>query len=282
MKFNQNKFDDCSISDYSNTIFPLFNIFLEKSEENESSYGDSSFANVNLFNFNEMSRTEGLTNNITNEEKNNNEIKAKKNLTIFTITNTKKKHLGRKRKSDSSKAWHNKYSDDNLRRKVKHLVIKSVMDFSNKKIYSLYKGNIGHNILKKEFLILNKKQKSNANVEDNKAFLNKSIGDILSDKISEKYTNFEKDHNKKLVEILKNENDLNIKFYFNNFFNLTFLQCLEHYRGSKYFDELNGIICFEEDKKNINDEDDYIKILEKYVKNYEIILNKKKSRKKAS
>lgn len=276
MKFNQKQFDLNSISDYSNTNFPLFNTFFD-----EASNGYSNYDTFNLSNFNEMSRTEGLTNNLTNEEKNDNEIKVKKNLTIFTITNTKKNHLGRKRKSDSSKAGHNKYSDDNLRRKVKHLVIKSAMDFINKKIYSLYRGNIGHNILKKEFLILNKKQKSNANVEDNKAFLNKSIGDILSDKISEKYTNFDKDHNKELVAILKNENDLNIKVYFNNFFNLTFLQCLEHYRGSKSFDELNGIICFDEVKKKINDEEDYIKILEKYVKNYEIILNKKKSRKKA-
>ena len=59
---------------------------------------------------------------------------------------------------------HDKFTDDNLRKKCKHLVLDSVMEFINKKIYSLYNGNIGNNIYRKEILTLNKSQKSKANI----------------------------------------------------------------------------------------------------------------------
>lgn len=272
-----NILNNSSIKDFSNS-YNIFNSYSEINEGNDSSYeGYLRTDNFNFPNFNEISKTEGPTNNITNEERYNIQIPQRRNKITFNITSTQ---LGRKRKSDTSKRGHTKFSDDNIIRKIKHLVIKRVQDLVNKILKSLLNGNIGHNYLKKEFLILNKKLKSNATVETNKAFLNKSIGDILSVKISSKYTNFAEDHNQKLVEFLKNDNNLNMKFNFKKFFDLTFLQCLQHYRGTQYFDELNGMICFNEEKKNIKDEkDQYIEILENYVNNYEKIINKKRVRK---
>ena len=213
-----------------------------------------------------------------NQEKylENNDIKN--NKIIFTISN-KQTLLGRKKKSENIKGKHNKFSEDNLRRKVKHLVIRSIMNYINEKIESLYKGKKS---FQKKFLTLNKMQKSNADVNYNKDFLNKKIGNILSDKISKKYTIHKEDHNKSLVKYLIKEKDINKKIFFNNFFNLTFLQCLKHYSGEKPIKELEGAKCFNDDKNTLEN-DDYILLLENYIKNYEEkIMNKKKKKKRLS
>ena len=43
-------------------------------------------------------------------------------------------YIGAKIKKSFEKGKHNKYSDDNLRRKCKHLILKSMLDFINRKI----------------------------------------------------------------------------------------------------------------------------------------------------
>jgi hypothetical protein len=204
----------------------------------------------------------------------NNDIKNYKK--IFTISSKEKALLGRKKKSENIKGKHNKFSEDNLRRKVKHLVIRSIMNYINEKIESLYKGKKS---FKNKFLTLNKMQKSNADINYNKDFLNKKIGNILSDKISKKYTIHKEDHNKLLVKYLIKEKDINKKIFFNNFFNLTFLQCLKHYSGEKPIKELEGAKCFNDDKNTLEN-DDYILLLENYIKNYEEKIMNKNSRKK--
>ena len=74
---------------------------------------------------------------------------------------------------------HNKFSDDNLRRKVKHLVLKNVFDFINEKIRSMYRV-INKGIFTKQLLTINQKQISDATILFNKKFLEKSIKDIFS------------------------------------------------------------------------------------------------------
>ena len=223
--------------------------------------------------------------NIDNEQNNqsnnqiyleNNDIKNNKKL--FTIST--KPLLGRKKKFEKNKGKHNKFSDDNLRKKVKHLVIRSVMNYINKKIESSYNDKINNKIIQIKFLTLNKKQKSNSDVDYNKDFLNKKIGDILSDKISKKYTNHKEDHNKTLVNYLSNEKDIYKYIFFNNIFNLTFLQCLKHYNGEKPIMELKGAKSFIEDKNTLEEDDNYISVLENYIKNYEEIILNKNARKK--
>ena len=58
----------------------------------------------------------------------------------------KKTKLGRKRKNDNTIGEHNKYSNDNLRRKCKTLVLNSALEFLNEKIRIIYKGKIGNGI----------------------------------------------------------------------------------------------------------------------------------------
>ena len=190
------------------------------------------------------------------------------------------KKLGRKRKSDNAKSIHNKYSDDILRRKVKCILLKDMMIFINEKIYEMYDGNIGHNIYRKELLTINGDQNSNATIKFNQNFLNKTLGDIFSVNISSKYTDYEPNHNKRLIEYLKNKEDETKRLYFNKLFNLTFLQCLNHYIGKESIEELNGLICFNEKKNTIDEDEEYIEALSQQFNTYEERIMKKKEREK--
>ena len=56
-------------------------------------------------------------------------------------------------------------------------------------------------------LTINQKQKANVLIQFNQEFLNKSIGDIFSENISTKYTNYPLSHNKDLIQDLLNDKD---------------------------------------------------------------------------
>ena len=193
-------------------------------------------------------------------------------------SNSEKKY-GRKKKRDNSKeeAKHSKFTDDNIRRKCKHLVLDSVMKFINLKIEIVYNGNIGNNIFKKKLLTLNSNQTTDASINFNQKFLTKKLREIFSDSISTRFTNFPPQHNKLLIQRLLNEEDENKRDYFKKLFDITFLQCVKHFIGSDYIVELDGMDCFSEVKKQFN-EKDYTEVLEFYFNNFEEIIMKKKSR----
>ena len=195
--------------------------------------------------------------------------------------------LGRKRISDRKKVGHNKFSDDNLRRRTKCIVLNYVEYFINEKIKEVYNGNVGIGIFKKQLLKLNKYQISNSTITYNQQFLHKKLGDIFSDDISKKFTNYNKKHNKEVIEELMNEKNEFIKDFFRNLFNITFLQLLKHFRGDEIIQELQGMkllyqikdesSSYEED--NEEDNEAYIKVLKYYINNFEIIIMGKKARK---
>ena len=165
-----------------------------------------------------------------------------------------KKKRGRKRKSPKieKKEPHNKYSDDNIIKRCKHLVLKYTLEFINNKIKKVYNGNIENGPVKKELQIINNSQKSNSHAEFNKNFIKKKLGEIFSENISGKYKkNYPPNHNKLLIEELMNEKDENKQSFFNKLFNLNFIQCLDHFIGKKYIKELNGLQYFEQIKDDI-------------------------------
>ena len=196
-----------------------------------------------------------------------------------------KNKCGRKTNKDiERKNEHNKYSDDNLRRKCKHLVLKYLLKFINHQISIIYNGNIGNGVFKKQLQTLNQSQKSDATINFNKMFLNKTLADIFAENISGRFTNFPPQHNKLLIEKLMNENDEEKRIYFNKIFNLTFIQCLKHFIGEIKIDLLDGLKCFEDIKNDImeNYEDDgldYYNTLKYYLNNFEVIIYNKKARK---
>ena len=228
-------------------------------------------------------------NNDNNDNNNKSDNKKKKYLFITKDISYKKELLnnllkktvkcGRKKKDDITKGGHNKYSDDNLRRKCKHLVLKSFIDFINEKIEILYEGNIGNNIFKKKFLTFNKTQKAESSITYNKNFLIKTLKEICSDTISSRFTTYRIDHNKNLIEMLLNEEDKEKREYFQKVFNKTFLDCLNHYRGSAFIEVFNGMKLFKDIKEEYKDDKEYLDIITYHLNNYEIIINKKRARK---
>ena len=193
--------------------------------------------------------------------------------------NKEKKLLGRKKREDSGSGDHNKFSDDNLRRKVKHLVIDSAFKFINEKIKKIYNGNIGHGIYVKKLFIINQKQITEASIQFNKDFLNKTLGDIFSEDISQRYTSYNPHHNQTLIKALINEKDEDKKTYFKKLFNITFKDCLKHFRGSQKVEELEGMKGFNDIKPKYKDDIDYLSCLESNIMNYEEKINNKKTRK---
>ena len=121
------------------------------------------------------------------------------------------------------------------------------------------------------------KQIASFNIEFNKKFLNKKLKEILSVNISRKYK-CKFDYNRKVINKLLGEKDKEKKEYFTSLFNLTFLDYLEHFRGSKTIPVLEGVKSFEQFKQKFTNDSNFLETLEYYVMNYEIVLNKKKSR----
>ena len=201
---------------------------------------------------------------------------------INKLKNDLTQPLNKKRgrtKTGNNESTHTRFSDDNLRRKVKHIVLQNTMNFINEKIREIY-GNIGSGIFIKKLLIINQRQKTNATILFNKEFLNKTLGEIFSEDISSRYTNNRKDHNKILIEKLMEDKDEAKKNYFQKLFNITFVDCLEHFRGDKEIEELKGLISFKDlELEDKNKDKEYQETLNHYVYNYEIITSRKKERK---
>ena len=193
--------------------------------------------------------------------------------------------LNKKRKNDSYKKPTNhrsKYSYDNLKRECKHLVIENAMSFVNKKIFEEYNGNIGEGILEKKLYKLNQNQKKNSNAEFNQLFIKKTLKEILSQNITKKIKYFNEDHNKRVIEKVLEEK----KGKFEKLFNITFIECLDHFIGNKKIEVLNGFTLFNELKENIvkKNKDEgisYYENLEIFLKEFEKRINDSKPRKKS-
>ena len=147
-------------------------------------------------------------------------------------------------------------------------------------IKKLYNNNIGDGYFKKQLLTLKNEPKSNI-TKYNKELLTKTLGEIFSENISNRYSNYSKQHNQSLIKELINEDNFVKRFYFQKLFSLTFLQCLKHFRGEETIQELEGMKLFNDIKYELNndDDDDYIRTVEIYIKTYENIIYRKKIRK---
>ena len=173
---------------------------------------------------------------------------------------------------------HNKFANDNLRKKSKHIILSELLNFLNLKLREIYNGNLGNGILLKQLLTMNHKQKSNINISDNKIFLQKTLQDIFSDEISKRYTNFPSTHNKDLINRLLNEEDDQKRNYFNKLFNLTFIQVLHHFQNKEKIEELLGLKTYIEALKKYENEKDYYENLVFHITNFQEIIDSKKSR----
>ena len=191
-------------------------------------------------------------------------------------TNNDKEYLGKKKEIKE-----NKYTHDKLRKRVRIIALKAIINFVNDKIKDFYK-NIGKGLLEKQFKEIDKTNLSHSKVGYDKIFIEYKLKEIFSWNISSKMTSLLKEHNKNLLDqLIHSEIGGN---FFNELFEMTFSQCLEHIQGKKYYQILNGIISLEKimekfcDKKEINDkifcENFYLVFM-----NYQDLIQKKTTRK---
>ena len=196
-------------------------------------------------------------------------------------SNKPQEKLGRKCKrnkymSPKDKKVHDKFTPDNLRKKIKNLVLKNLLEFINNKIKSMYNNNIGHGNSEKKLFCLKAQKTDTSSLYFE--FMNKNLKDIFSQDISEKCSLYKKDHNKNIIESLITDEDENKKNYFTKLFSLTFEDCLKNFRGEKNIKELG------EEFKNfssmkeqllIENGEEYVKCLEEKMKNLEEEIYKK-------
>ena len=191
-----------------------------------------------------------------------------------------KKYLGRKRKCFEGLGEHNKYSDDNLIRKCKNVILGNIRIFINKKLKIFYPNENYIKQKEKELFKLKQNQSLKSKAEYNKIFLNKKLKLIFSEDISTKYSRYPSSHNKDLIDTLINEEDEVKRTFFTNVFNLTFFDCLNHFRGSLIKDELLGMNVLNNYLKEVNENnEDYYNLFKFFIFNFEKIVTEKKARK---
>ena len=117
---------------------------------------------------------------------------------------------------------HNEYTWDNAIKKCKTLIINQLLNSVNEKI--VQKEGMKPGILKNTLMKMNQKQIVKCTAIENKSFLYKTVGEILSEDISR--GNFPFNHNKIIIQNLtKKYKDFEILF------SITFLDCLNYFRG---------------------------------------------------
>ena len=279
-KINEENLNDKLISDYKTIKEDE-----DKTEKNNNNDTISNEYKISNFYFDLISKK-----NTANLKLNHINTKDKSNLN----GNKESKKRGRKRKrSDTNEAdkkeknknsiTHDRYSDDNMRKKCKNIILKFALEFLNKKIKEQYDGNIGKGKLRKELKILNQDEKVNSTVNIEKSFLFKTLKDIFSENISARLSNFPKNHNKILIESLMTEKDEEKKQYFIKLFNITFLDCLKYFRGEETgIVELEGFKTISSIKDTLIEEqgEEYFDLFMYYLKNFKDIIESKKARNK--
>ena len=218
--------------------------------------------------YNNFSQNNDSLNIPSNNNTNINEINVT-NISNENLINNEENHfMGKKHQRDDTNEY--TYIPDKYVKKSRIISINYILNFINQLILLL-------TTLKKQLFPIDKKDLTHSSVGYDKKFLSKKLKEILSS-ISEKFTNVLKDENKDLIEDLINLQDKG-KF-FQELFELSFLDCLEHISGKNNIEILNGLPLLDEivknEKEKLNGFDiDKIKYC---FRNYESVVTKKNSR----
>ena len=146
-----------------------------------------------------------------NGEKNIKKAKKKQDKAkIFWIEkiDKKKKNMGRRKKEKKykTKASHNKFNKDNIVRKIKIHFLNAGIKYINKKYNEFQKLKLKRT--KQKFLQkLEQKYTDYLTKKEEKIFLSKKLNEILSDTVSKRCKNHNKDYNKKNIKKLINNGE---------------------------------------------------------------------------
>ena len=238
---------------------------------NTITYNDYTIPNSNFYiNNSKSTNDQGDINQDKNENNKNYKKRGRK---------TKIKH-DKNENEESEQKIHSKFSNDNLTKKCKNIVLKSALESINKKIEEKYKNNIGFGKFNKKLQILNQENKVKSTAKDDKLFLHKTLKEIFSDNISSRLYNYSENHNKVIIESLINDEDEEKRIYFNNLFNITFLEYLNYFISSETCNLNNNSILygfkdfsFIKDSLIQNNGEYYVNTLIEYLKHFEEIIN---------
>lgn len=238
---------------------------------------------VDISNNNELNKINPININNKNINKNENNITIKKTdfatkpkvkSLIFSINKINKKEikkvLGRKRNNNNKNkimGKHNKYSSDNIIRKIKVKLLDSILYCLNSTFQKEKKINCHTTYSGKIFLKIDQNIIKNINVNNMLKFLKSKIKDIFSENISKKYINYPHDYNKILI---KNIYADNIYTKTISILDMTLFQCLEHFRGSKYYNELKSL---EENYNMIINDFKYSGETEEYINKFKELVD---------
>ena len=218
-------------------------------------------------------------NQLNKEDKNEQKEKLKNGIDSIDNKIENKEMLNKKRKANNKNEHQSQFASDNIIKKIRIMILNAIIKFINEKLKIFFNNDLGKGICIKQLLPINKTILSHSSVEYDKEFLNKKLKEILSP-ISNKYTNALNTKNKDLIQDLINLEDKGK--YFQELFDLSFLDCLKHISGTKYSDLLNDLPNIDniliQDKKNINEKE--INNYKYIINNYELIIEHKKARNK--
>ena len=303
---NYNSFSDCCNLDSDRPLSDyLFNLAQKDNENNnalaetlsEKDFGSKQEEEGTLEEAVQriMQNNSTSTNTSSSTEKKSEQEKSKK---IFSITKEPKEKieikdqeekphnvlLGKKRQSEN----HTKFAFDNVVRKIKSKLFGALLIILNKSLEKDQNPNSKQDSKEKKgevktecFLKPDQKIIIQTNVEENKKLLDSKLRDIFSQKVSTKAKNYSKqyqlDYNKNFIEKIKNDET---RKKTNDILDMTFLQCMEHFRGSKRYEALNGLEKeYENVIKEMRDEKDYMESFVEQLNKFEIMYSQKKARK---
>ena len=189
--------------------------------------------------------------------------------------------LGKKRNLSNGRK-HDKFCYDNMTRKLKTKLFETILYCTNSSIEPIPVENEKKKkkIKKLFFLKINQKIIKDINVISNQKLLNDKLKDIFSEDVSSKMVNYGPDYNRKVINQLIENQSNQAKVL--AFLERTFLECLEHFRGTKYYEELAGL---EKEYDNVinglrnsGETEEYIKLFKEFVGRFEIYYQTKKAR----
>ena len=192
--------------------------------------------------------------------------KRESKVNIEESSNHKK--CGRKNKESNEIGDHNKYSNDNIVKKIKTNFFSTILIFINSVIQDK----------DKKLLNISGEFSKYSKADFNKELLHKSLKEIFSANISGKYRNYGNDYNKKMIEKLLNDEDIEKRNFYENLFNLTFLDCIKHIRGDIYIKELSGLKTLDEIIEDLEEDIDYKNKFKSYILIFETIIEHIKGR----
>ena len=195
---------------------------------------------------------------------------------IFNIKKiNKKSKAGRKSKNSSrkkNKGTHTKDKRDNIIMKIKKAIYNHSLQFLNNKLKNSQITKLKKlTLLKinKSIIEVHKKQK-------NLILLKMNLKDIFYNKISDKYSQKDKNHNFKTIDEMLKENDVEIKTILNTSFGdilkiYTLTNENIHFDGFTKIDK--DIEAFEKLYEDEEEKENYIKNYKYYAENFEKAIN---------